>query len=520
MPFVSLTSPPSLDFSKLQTPPGHGDMLLAPDPVTWHSAAQANHQALGKAHTPLLGSTLGEWRRRTREAMTGSSDRLIVVTGHQPAFIHPGVWSKHIAAARFAEATAGLAINLVVDSDVPKSTTLSIATGNKGHVSMQRVPFADLSAGQPYEQIPRHSDERITHFEGLLREAMGPNFDRSQMPTFLNGMRTAKEARDWVDQAIVGRRAVESGFGVRLDDRRISRCCPGPLLADMLMNAPRFVASYNAALAAYRTANRIRGTHRPIPDLQAVNDRLELPVWAWRPGEPRRRLFASRSGRAIRLFAEASPIGEVPLSSLDMLATHLGDWRLRPRALTLTIWARLLLADLFVHGIGGAKYDRISDRIMADYYRVSPPHMACVSATLRLDLPYREVTPSDVARLRHGLRDFQFNPQRHVTNRPELGALIDRRAAAVEIADRLRTHEPRNRKARREAFEEIRRATSAIVDGAQSDWEGKRSDLANATMELEQASIAQGREYFFGLFPEEALQKLVDALPRAGQFRV
>lgn len=523
MSFVSLTYPPTLGFSELKTPPGHGDVLVAPGPPGWIPAARANHKALQDAETPLLKSTLGEWRRRTREAITGSADRLIVVTGHQPAFIHPGVWAKHIAAARFAEATSGLAVNLVVDSDVPKSTSLPIATEEDGQICLRRVPFADLQVGQPYEQIARQDDKRITRFARSMRDAMGPRFNKSQVPLFLDGMRSMTDARDWVDQAVAGRRAVEASFGVTLDDRRISQCCPGPLLADMLLNAPRYIASYNAALKAYRTANGIRGVNRPIPDLHIAGDLHELPVWAWRRNDHRHRLFVSRIGEDVRLFAEEKLIGELPARSLDsteVLTTHLGDWQLRPRALTLTIWARLLLADLFVHGIGGAKYDRISDRIMADYYGVAPPQMACVSATLRLDLPHRGVTPNDVALLRHRLRDFQFNPQRHVANREELSDLIDRRAAAVGHAAELRKKEPRNRAARRRAFQAIRHATAAVVDGACDGLEAKRSELGRAVVDLEQASIAGGREYFFGLFREETLHKLLDALPQAGEFRV
>ena len=57
---------------------------------------------------------------------------------------------------------------------------------------------------------------------------------------------------------------------------------------------------------------------------------------------------------------------------------------IRPRALTLTLWARLLVCDFFVHGIGGAKYDRITDGIFRRYYRCEPPPYGCVTATLRL----------------------------------------------------------------------------------------------------------------------------------------
>ena len=43
---------------------------------------------------------------------------------------------------------------------------------------------------------------------------------------------------------------------------------------------------------------------------------------------------------------------------------------LRPRALTLTLFARLCVADFFIHGIGGGKYDEVTDRIIRELPRI------------------------------------------------------------------------------------------------------------------------------------------------------
>ena len=42
--------------------------------------------------------------------------------------------------------------------------------------------------------------------------------------------------------------------------------------------------------------------------------------------------------------------------------------RLRPRALTTTMYLRLAMGDLFLHGIGGAKYDQLTDRIIEHFF--------------------------------------------------------------------------------------------------------------------------------------------------------
>ena len=106
-------------------------MLVLPAPSDCVAAVLANAQALRSAKAPLLDSTLADWRRRTREAVVGSDDRPIIVTGHQPAFIHPGVWAKHIVSMRLAHALGGVALNLVVDNDAPQGTTLAVPTVEK-----------------------------------------------------------------------------------------------------------------------------------------------------------------------------------------------------------------------------------------------------------------------------------------------------------------------------------------------------------------------------------------------------
>ena len=294
----------------------------------------------------------------------------------------------------------------------------------------------------------------------------------------------------------------------------------------MLVNAERFAASYNRALASYRRRYRVRGDQRPIPDLRIDRRRCELPVWAYRTNERRRRLFVEHRGAAVRLFADDVEVGLVPAdhvsscSRLDAMLTDVPGWRLRPRALALTIWARLLLADLFIHGIGGAKYDRISDAVISDYYGVKPPHMACVSATLHLDLPHPAAGPETLRRIQHGLRDLTHNPQRHMPSGADLDPLLAQRREAVAESLQLREHARRDGKRRRQVFGRIRALNTAIRDKRPDLLAAQRQRVAQAVEDVRQARIAEGREYFFGFFDRRALERLLEALPGVDDFRV
>src|SRR5207253_3972930 len=111
-------------------------------------------------------------------------------------------------------------------------------------------------------------------------------------------------------------------------------------------------------------------------------------------------------------------------------ATPASDVRaLRPRALTLTLFARVCLGDFFIHGIGGGKYDEVTDAIIRDYFGIEPPAYQVLSATLHLPLPGFPSTDDDVKRAERRVRDLTWNPQRHlkseVAARPEVQQLLE-----------------------------------------------------------------------------------------------
>ena len=53
------------------------------------------------------------------------------------------------------------------------------------------------------------------------------------------------------------------------------------------------------------------------------------------------------------------------------------------------MFSRFLLGDLFIHGIGGAKYDELGDEISRRFFGIEPPGFLTVSMTLWLGLAGR-----------------------------------------------------------------------------------------------------------------------------------
>src|SRR5207237_2147415 len=83
--------------------------------------------------------------------------------------------------------------------------------------------------------------------------------------------------------------------------------------------------------------------------------------------------------------------------------------KLRTRALTTTLFARLVLSDLFLHGIGGAKYDQVTDEIVRLFFGFEAPEFATVSATLRLPIDGGVVASSQIGHWEQRLRELRYN---------------------------------------------------------------------------------------------------------------
>ena len=96
--------------------------------------------------------------------------------------------------------------------------------------------------------------------------------------------------------------------------------------------------------------------------------------------------------------------------------------RIRTRALITTLAARLLLGDLFLHGIGGAKYDHVTDRLIADFFGLEPPGYMVVSGTLHLPVTHQPARGDDLLQLRHRIRELEFHPEQFVGQSSETGS--------------------------------------------------------------------------------------------------
>ena len=319
-----------------------------------------------------------------------------------------------------------------------------------------------------------------------------------------------------------GWRALEESLslgGVR--DVRTSDLCGTPAFrafaAHLILNAERVAVEYNSARAAFRERHHVENPARPVPPLAVQDGRIELPLWVMRCDGPRARLFVRPAGEQVELLAGRECVATLGVDRLSNVAGHEQPWELeqagwclRPRALTLSGFVRLFMADLFIHGIGGAKYDEVTDEYLSRLLGAAVPPMCCVTATLYLPLPRTRVRREQLEQARWRARDLIFNPQRYVHNpSPEL---VRRRAELIRRSQELRAHDYANHAERRAVFDGIRAVNEHLLrldPWRAADFE---QEIRNLEHSLEQDKIALDREYFVGLHLKHSLEELVSRI--------
>jgi hypothetical protein len=447
----------------------------------------------------------------------GQSAIPLIMTGHQPELFHPGVWIKNFAAASIASATGGVALNLIVDNDVPKSSSIAAPHADSGDIRLLHVEFDRWGGDSPFEDSPVLQPGLFASFGDRVHNVLGASVPRPLLDEFWPKV---IKRRSEVETAglcfALARREIEQSWGITNLELPMSEVCQTDgfcwFVAHLLAQLPRYVQVHNEALGDYRVAHRIRSKHHPVAALIRQGEWLEAPFWVWRAREPRRRaLMVRQRSREIdlRIAGEDEVLISLPLAPdreaccaverLRDLATR--GVRLRTRALTTTLFSRFLVGDLFIHGIGGAKYDELGDEIARRFFQTEPPGFSTVSMTLWLGLPTEATTPADLARATRALRDLEFKPERSLSEPldDETRNIIEVKRAALAGGVTSR----RERKARRLAIERCNQALQPRVRSLREELRTQRSEIRRR---LRSNRIAHNREFSMVLHSEEKLR--------------
>lgn len=522
--------------------PAPGEVLVEPTGAELVETIRQFEQAPELLDFQVGGHRAAPLRQATREAAVDigrrfawrfglwqgpdAPPRYLVVTGHQPVLAHPGILVKNLLVAELARRfEGGLGLNVVVDYDTAAELSAPVPCRQDGRLSLRPVPLVPVGYGRPFCQTPPPPEERWERFRRQVDEllaSLGPEGEalRARFARFAKLVQDprlagARDLAEWVSALRHRWEAEALGEGacyleVPMDELADTR--PFRLFfAHIALQAETFAPLYNDVLARYRQARRIRSRANPFPDLAVAGDRIELPFWLLTPGVRRRALHVQRDGAALVLSTADGPVARLPARSADELAEALERERLaiRPRAAALTMFVRLFLADVFVHGVGGARYDRVTDALIARFFGVRPPRYAVASASLTLELGSGS-GPDEVARLRRQLRDLRFNPQRFVPQAlASSGQAEGLRRLALE-KDRLIAWIQQPGAAKRELTRRIEEVNARLYEALAPVRETIEARLRQALLADAERQASQYRAYPAFLYDPARLRRMAE----------
>ena len=522
---------PSGRYPRYTAPSGDGQTLCVPPWASAQQLLQKNRTEIRAQEGEIGGCSVGVLGENARAAVLASaldgtraySDVEVsaevgcplVLTGHQPGFVHPGVWLKNFAAARLARDVGGVAIGLVIDCDLCRSTSVRVPTGSVDDPRMENVSFDQTHAFIPYEERRILDQSAWQSFGTRAAKTIAPLVDDPLIRQWWPDVARVREGDKLGTVLSQRRHQLElqwHSLSLQVSQSKICQTEPfRRFVLHLLSEAARFRVDHNQALAEYRREHHLRNLAQPVPDLVEDEPWTETPFWIWSTADPTRRaLYVQRFTNELRLTDRAGFTESVPVSSEGDFATAveaLAEWeargvKLRSRALITTMFARLFLADVFIHGIGGAKYDQVTDDICQRFFGFSPPGFITLTGTLRLPIVHTSVHPDRQQQLRQALRNLRYHPEVEFDG-TTLSEQDQRQVADLIEQKRLWVQTAKSSENAAERHRQIVAANEGLAAFSAQRRKQLEQELREAQHRLYAASLLDSREYPFCLFPRD-----------------
>ena len=302
-----------------------------------------------------------------------------------PSCSIPASGSRISPPARSPRSQGGIGLNLIVDNDIPKSSSIRVPQGRRRVIrAVARRVRSVGRRGRRSRTWPVRDEGLFATFADRVREVSGDAVAGPLLDDYWpRVLRRRGEARPsacdsrWrgASSRRLGRCQSRSPAERRLRDRRVPLVRVAPA-------RPAPAVSAGPQRRPGRVSRRLIGSgasNHPVAALAAAGRVARGAVLGLAGGSapPPARLLVRQRAREmdLRIAGEDEVLLELPagpgprgvLRRRALRELPARSIRLRTRALTTTMFSRFLLGDLFIHGIGGAKYDELGDEIARRY---------------------------------------------------------------------------------------------------------------------------------------------------------
>jgi hypothetical protein len=451
-----------------------------------------------------------------------TTEKTIIQTGHSPVLAHPGVLIKHSLVHSIAKKVNSVGINMVVDNDASNNNCLNIPDINGTDSSVENIEYLPGSRNLAFEEIRYADSTQLPAFKKSVAKALHNPDMKKTFEDFMNVViMLSGETLQFSNLYTFARCVFLTRFGINNLEVPVSLISETDSFLNFFLhitaNLKRFVNIYNAKLREYRKLKRISSKANPLPDLMEEGFVVEMPFWIWKDNEPRKSLYASvADDRRISILCENKIVEHFDfggrngsmknLENLERLKGLISNGiKIRPKAIANTMYSRIFFSDLFIHGIGGAKYDLITDEIVREFFGVEPPEYATISATLHLPYKPLNVSKEDVIALKHVIKDMGYNPDRYASDEimedPEMRSMVREKKELI-------AKESHDSKEKHLTFDRIKQLNSLMKEKISPVIKEKEMEIEDLEKRIKYNSIVTNREYPFCIYPESMLGEL------------
>jgi hypothetical protein len=471
-------------------PKKNKEFILIPPIDEIKTLVEANHELLNKIKIDKI--PFQELRTQLHKSINKNH---IIATGHQPVIYHPGIIFKDMVVNALTNRYGFSGLNLVVDSDViGNNQYISIPTLKYGKLSCKNIQLFHFEKNLAFEEIPspdkKNFNQTLTYIKNLL-----PKECIEGLNNYITAVNKAfSSAKNLAQFNAFSKRAFEEKLGFKHKEIFLSSIC----------QSKAFLYFFSLILSACKqftlTYNKILDRQRLLHKLKLSDDIVELPFWIWQEKEKRATIYIKFNNGKVCICKGDSEILDIDNLNIDYLVEivdNLKDsYKIRPKALMLTLFARLFLCELWIHGVGGAEYEELNDRLAHEFLSISLPKYAIASATLYLNLNIPHNIKEEIRQLKNTLRRMKFNPEEFLNSK---NLLIEAKKNIIEKMRKTRYKK------------ELHDKLTIIDNKLRYKIIPHIQKLERAILEKEELlKIATNREFPFFIFSLEELKSMLE----------
>lgn len=480
---------------KLSIPTHENTIFTHPDFSEWPSIMERNNAIL-QSHNlcnyryQLLKIASDYTQKLNLPLPENINSQNVIATGHQVQWHHCGVFSKSAIANILAKKTQATVVHLTLDHCYPDDF-LNLPYIKKDSLLLKSIPFGQKNHTDAAEFQPPPKIQKLKEFYQQLIIS-DKSFCTLVWQNFFSKLSDMKKFTNIADFLTFLQAQLYFAASIKMLYLPVSLMSKSPAFlhfAAPILNRPlEFAIIYNNAILQLKHPNN---RSFPTPKLLMIDQKsktIELPFWL---------ITGTRKNT---LSVTISPNCNIKINT-----NFQNNISIRPKAVTLALFARLYLASLFIHGVGGAGYEKITDSLIENFYSIKDLKFSAATATVSLKTIYPKYNPQkQLEELKAALRKMQNQPELYIDReKDENSQTITQKNQLIEISKN--TNAPKHQK--KQAYEKIKNINKDLSKKIDEQITVTRKKIKILSRS---AQILNDRNFFFGTFPEHIIKNLAN----------